>query len=136
MSYVIYYWFTYVNSRFVRGLHNMPHFNKHSVDHEIVYNGGLSHDAHDYYMSLIGFPILMACISVIIIVGLQVTQKKKDPKKLKLNPTFTPKNLTQLNRVSGVYVWTYSDPGCEAPWSIPIGSRRRDPDWDRCMDEW
>ena len=42
------------------------------LDHETKFKGGEDPNASEYYQSLIGFPILMAILSVLVIVALQV----------------------------------------------------------------
>ena len=66
--------YTYHPSWFVRSLHHMPHFNEYARDEggRTRFHGGNSEEATKYYNSLTGFPILMAILSVIVIVVLQL----------------------------------------------------------------
>ena len=66
--------YTYHPSWFVRSLHHMPHFNEYGRDErgKVKFHGGNNEDADKYYMSLIGFPILMAILSILVVAVLQL----------------------------------------------------------------
>merc|ERR1719498_463497 len=64
--------YTYSPSWFVVILHRMPHFNEYAINHEADFDGGNSDEAKAYQNSLIGFPILMAILTVVIIAFLQL----------------------------------------------------------------
>lgn len=64
--------YTYSPSWFVSALHHMPHLNEFAIDHETKFQGGNNDNSEAYYKSLIGFPILMAILSILCIILLQL----------------------------------------------------------------
>ena len=65
--------YTYHPSWFVKALHHMPHLNEYAInDRKAQFHGGDNAEVDTYYMSIIGFPILLGILSLIPVVVLQL----------------------------------------------------------------
>ena len=68
----------YKPSGLVKGFHNLPHWRNDqpgvvTVDPKPVFRAGSEEGVNEYYMSLIGFPILFLLLGFIALACLQVT---------------------------------------------------------------